>query len=118
VGFINGTDQRIQNNIHYGELQRILECFLDDQEMWEGMKGKRRLLAVITPCKTDGKDATKVVTEYVKLQGTIVTDLQAVQCVVGRARRRNTWGIIDRGTDSTRPEFISEVEGTIVQDSN
>lgn len=77
------------------------------------MKGKRVLLAVITPCKTDGKDATKLLTEYSRLQECIVTDLQAIQCVVGRVRRgTKTWGIIDRSTDEARPEFISEVEGT------
>jgi hypothetical protein len=82
------------------------------QEIWGEMKGKRQLLAVITPCKTDGKDATKPVTEYTMFHKTIVTDLQSVQCVVGRVRRRNTWGIIDRSMDEARPEFISQVEGT------
>ena len=76
------------------------------------MKSQRRLLAVITPCKTDGRDATKSVTEYTKVLSTIVTDLQSVQCVVGRVRRRATWGIIDRNIDEARPEFISRVDAT------
>jgi hypothetical protein len=113
VGFKDDESNEIQNIIHYGELHLVLDCFLDDQEMWGEMKSKRHLLAVITPCKTDGKDATKVVTEYTKLYKPIVTDLQAVQCVIGRAQRRGkTWGIIDRSMDETRPEFISKVEGT------
>ena len=66
---------------------------------------------MITPCKTDGKDATKVVTEYTLSTATIVTDLQAVQCVVGCVQRQKTWGIIDRSMDEARPEFISSVEG-------
>lgn len=78
------------------------------------MQETRQLLAVITPCKTDGKDATTdTVTEYTKFQETIITDLQSVQCVVGRVRRgTKTWGIIDRSTDEARPVFISEVEGS------
>ena len=67
---------------------------------------------MITPCKTDGKDATKVVTEYTVSTATIVTDLQAVQCVIGRVQRQKTWGIIDRSMDEARPEFVSSVEGT------
>jgi len=66
---------------------------------------------VITPYKTDGKDATKVVTEYTLSTATIVTDLQAVQCVVGRVQRQKTWGIIDRSMDEAMPEFVSSVEG-------
>lgn len=114
MGFVDECG-KIWRNIHYGELHRILECLLDDREMWGGMKGKRRLLAVITPCKTDGNDASKSVTEYTKLHSTIVTDLQSVQCVVGRVRRRNTWGIIDRNSDEARPEFISQVDATTNQ---
>jgi hypothetical protein len=90
-----------------------LECKLDSAEIWGNLKGKHYLLAVITPCKTDGKDATKVVTEYTVSTATIVTDLQAVQCAIGRVQRQKTWGIIDRSMDEARPEFVSSVEGKI-----
>jgi hypothetical protein len=90
----------------------ILECTLDNAEIWGKLKGKRRLLAVVTPCKTEGKDATKVVTEYTAFRATIVTDLQAIQHVIGRAKRRNTWGIIDRSMEEARPVFISGEEGS------
>jgi hypothetical protein len=112
VAFNNERGQIIQHNIHYGKLHRILECVLDGQEIWGEMKGKRQLLAVITPCKTDGKDATKLVAEYTKSQETLVTDLQVVQCVIGRVCRGKIWGVIDRSMDEARPEFLSQVEGT------
>jgi hypothetical protein len=90
-----------------------LECTLDEAEIWGKLQGKRQLLAVVTPCKTEGKDATRVVTEYTACKATIVTDLQAIQHVIGHAQRRNTWGIIDRSTEEARPEFIPSSEGVI-----
>jgi hypothetical protein len=91
----------------------ILDFVLDDHAVWEKMGGTRQLLAVITPCQMNRIDATISLTEYTKLQATLVTDLQAVQCVVGRCRRGpKIWGIIDRSTDEARPEFITDIEGT------
>jgi hypothetical protein len=92
--------------IFYGKLERILEYEIPDARFWGVLRGKTRLLAVITPCVTKGKDATKQVTIYNDTSTQIVTDLQAVECVVGRVLTRNEWGIIDRSGDSTRTEFI------------
>jgi len=97
-------------------LHHILECTLDNKEIWGNSKDKKHLLAVITPCKTEGKDATKVVVEYTVFKANIVTDLQAVRCVIGRVQRQNTWGIIDRSMDEARPEFLSNIEGTRLED--
>ena len=48
---------------------------------------------------------------YSKMTTTIVTDLRAIQGVVGRVKMRNEWGIIDRSDKSVRTEFISnEIE--------
>ena len=92
--------------IFYGKLERILEYEIPDSSFWGVLRGKTRLLAVITPCITNGKDATKEVTIYNDTTTQIVTDLQAVECVVGRVQTRNAWGIIDRSGDSSRTEFI------------
>jgi hypothetical protein len=66
---------------------------------------------VVTLCKTEGKDATNVVTEYNAVRATIVTDLQVIQHVIGCVQRRNTWSIIDRSTEEARPIFISGEDG-------
>ena len=92
--------------IFYGKLERILEYKIQDSKFWGILRGKRRLLAVITPCVTNGKDATNQLTIYNETTTQIVTDLQAVECVVGRVLTRNGWGIIDRSGDSSRTEFI------------
>lgn len=50
---------------------------------------------------------------YSKMTTMIVTDLRAIQSVVGRVKMRNEWGIIDRSDKSVRTEFISnETEGS------
>jgi hypothetical protein len=93
---------------YYGRLDSVLECPLSDKGFWGAdLKGTTRLLAVITPCKTNGEDATQKVLSYDKTTTQIVVDLQSVECVIGRVCTRNRWGIIDRSGDFARTEFIS-----------
>jgi hypothetical protein len=65
-----------------------------------------RLLAVIEPCVTEGKDATKEVVYYQRKTTHIVTDLQTIGAVVGRVKTRGKWGIIDRSGNNARPIFL------------
>lgn len=97
--------------VFYGELNYILECRLGNQQIWpqQDFRNQTRLLAVITPCNTKGKDATKQVVEYTTSTTRIVTDLLVVQCVVGRVQRGNKWGIIDRSGEQARTEFVMRV---------
>lgn len=93
---------------YYGRLDLILECHIPDDPFWPvELKGNIRLLAIITPCETEGEDATKELLMYKKMTTQIATDLQCVECVVGRAETRKNWGIIDRSGDFARTEFIS-----------
>ena len=92
--------------IFYGKLKQILEYKIPDSQFWGILQGKITLLAIITPCVTNGKDATKQLTMYTETTMQIVTNLQTVKCVVGRVLTQNRWGIIDRSGDSSRTEFI------------
>ncbi|KAF8512809.1 hypothetical protein JB92DRAFT_2926436 [Gautieria morchelliformis] len=71
---------------------------------------KRHLLALVMPCSTGGRDATKVVTTYSLTMAPIVIDLRTVECVVGRVRRGNEWGIVDRSGDYARTVFVDPVQ--------
>lgn len=93
--------------IFYGELLQILECRLDKKNIWKDFRNQTRLLAVIRPCATRNEDATTSIVEYEGYTTPIVTDLQTVQCVIGRVRRGKKWGIIDRSGDIARTQFIS-----------
>ncbi|KAF8487603.1 hypothetical protein JB92DRAFT_2952457 [Gautieria morchelliformis] len=71
---------------------------------------KRHLLALVMPCSTGGRGATKVVTTYSLTTAPIVIDLRTVECVVGRVRRGNEWGIVDRSGDYARTVFVDPVQ--------
>ena len=101
------ADDNLVRTIFYGRLERILECQLNGDRIWGDFKEKLYLLAVITPCLTHGLDATQELTVYSKMTTAVVTDLRAVQCVIGRIQVRNFWGIIDRSDKAVRTEFVS-----------
>lgn len=84
----------------------ILEVDIPDQDFWGEYRDKTVLLALITPCKTKGTDATKVLTTYTVTTAQVIVDLQTISSVVGRIKSRRTWTIIDRSTDYARTEFI------------
>jgi hypothetical protein len=71
----------------YGQLQYILECdLLHHAEL--GIPDRHKyLLAVVVPCITNGKDATREATMYNTTSTAIVIDLQVIGCVVGRVKR-------------------------------
>ena len=103
---VEDAHHNLIRQIFYGRLDIILECQIPDKIFWAALRGKKLLLALLTPCSTNGKDATQQVVTYTQITTQVVTDLQAVACVVGRIGTRNRWGIIDRSGDLARTEFI------------
>ncbi|EGO28981.1 hypothetical protein SERLADRAFT_432993 [Serpula lacrymans var. lacrymans S7.9] len=81
---------------HYGHLEQILVCQLGNDDFWKDLSGRGLLLAVITPCKTEGKDAALEVAVYGGLAAAIATDIRDIKAVVGQVKTRGRWGIIDR----------------------
>ncbi|KAJ7436328.1 hypothetical protein FB451DRAFT_1061778 [Mycena latifolia] len=96
--------------LFYGRLEQILVCALPKDHIFGGFSGKTRLLAVITPCSTAGKDATKEIVAYNRIAAMIVTDVQTVSAVVGRIRTREQWTIVDRSGGLVKPEFVPSAE--------
>ncbi|KAJ7466345.1 hypothetical protein FB451DRAFT_1561112 [Mycena latifolia] len=96
--------------LFYGRLEQILVCALSKDNIFGGFSGKTRLLAVITPCSTAGKDATKEIVAYTRIAAMIVTDVQTVSAVVGRIRTREQWTIVDRSGGLVKPEFVPSAE--------
>jgi hypothetical protein len=91
-----------------------MECQLPDDSAFGAFRGKLRLLAHITPCKTDGKDATQELTLYRTETAPIITDLATIRAVIGRVQTtgglgtQKRWGIIDRSTALARTTFEDE----------
>ncbi|KAJ7027107.1 hypothetical protein C8F04DRAFT_965593, partial [Mycena alexandri] len=95
------------SQIFYGQLEQILDCVLPKDKTLGIVSGKRRLLAVIHPCKnTRGKDAALEHTNYTELANVLVTDLQSVVAVVGRLKTRGRWSIVDRTGGLIHPQFV------------
>ena len=93
--------------IFYGQLDLILEFNVPNHKFWGPyLCGKTVLLAVITPCITQGKDAKKEVTTYTHTSTQVVTDLYTISSVIGHVWTRNRWGIVDRSEESSRMEFV------------
>ena len=100
-------DQPLQlRQVFYGRLESIIDVELPCTPRLNISAGTRYLLALVTPCSTGGKDATRELTTYTETTAQVVIDLRTVECVVGRVRRGNEWGIIDRSGDFARTVFV------------
>jgi hypothetical protein len=91
--------------VQYGQLEKILVCLLSNNTQWLGLAGKTLLLALIRPCQTNGRDATKEETRYSRNLSSIITDLWNVKGVVGRVKSCGEWTIIDCRSSFTKPAF-------------
>jgi hypothetical protein len=105
-------------------VEKVIECQLPDDPAFGVFRGKLRLLAHITPCKTDGKDATQELTFYRTETAPIITDLATIQAVIGRVPTRGGpstqrhWGIIDRSGALAKTNFHDEEEDTSDEDDD
>jgi hypothetical protein len=97
--------------IFYGQLICIIDVVMPWSRTLNLDKVCRYLLTVIQPCSTSGKDATREVTTYSETTVPVVVDLRTVECVVGRVKQGNEWGIVDRSGEFARTVFVDpEVE--------
>lgn len=93
------------------DVDMCLQCDLDDVPFWgEQCAGRHFLLALITPCKTNGRDATDEVVSYSTVSTKVVVDLQTVTGKIGRVKTRGKWGLIDQSTGVARTIFVDPEE--------
>jgi hypothetical protein len=69
--------------IFCGQLICIIDVVMPRSRTLNLDKVCRYLLAVIQPCSTSGKDATREVTTYLETTVPVVVDLHPLECVVG-----------------------------------
>ncbi|KAE9407425.1 hypothetical protein BT96DRAFT_809662 [Gymnopus androsaceus JB14] len=104
---VNGPNEFVPR-VFYGQLENILVCDLPNDPIWGEMRNTTRLLAVLTPCVTKGRDATEGVVVYNKMNASIVTDLQTISAVIGRIASQKKWGIVDRSNGLADTVFVNE----------
>jgi len=86
--------------IFYGNLEKIFVYQVPNDAFFGDLSGKQQILVLLTPWKTEGKDATKTLTFVQTTLAPIVTDIRNVKAVVGLAETRSRSGIIDRAKES------------------
>ncbi|KAF9219674.1 hypothetical protein BS17DRAFT_716798, partial [Gyrodon lividus] len=106
-------------SIHYGRLERVLVCQLNEESIWKTFRNSTLLLALITPAATDGQDATMAVTHFSHFTAPIITDTRSIKAAIGRVQSRKKWGVIDRTPNLAQVVFAPEaVDNEPVQSSN
>ncbi|KAF9230875.1 hypothetical protein BU15DRAFT_56778 [Melanogaster broomeanus] len=96
--------------VNYGRLERIIVCSLPNNHFWRDLAGRTIIIVLVTPCQTNGTDATQGFTSYNRKLATIATDLRNVKAVVGRFKTRGEWVIIDRSGAYAQPLFDPEAD--------
>ena len=92
--------------VFYGRLHCILDLTILRSREINPHAPKHYLLALVEPCSTQGRDATRELTRYSQTTTKIVIDIRAIECVVGRVARGGEWGIIDRSGNFMRTVFV------------
>jgi hypothetical protein len=100
----------------YGQVQSYIYITLPAEPRLKTDRDSSALLALVTLCKTNGKDASLAPVWYQEMEKVRAFDIATIDCVVGRIKVDNRWGIIDRTLGSQRtmihgmwePEYESE----------
>ena len=102
--------------VYYGELQLILVCTLPDNPIFQNYAGNTFLLAIVTPCKTQCKDAREELTCYKDVHTKLAVDVRSITAVVGRVKTRQKWYIVDQ-FDAAIPTFdeLNEKNGNEIE---
>lgn len=85
-----------------------MECKLPHDPFLKTAAGKTWLFALITPCKTEGRDAAKEHTTYTTELASVIADLRSVQVVVGRVCSRGVWTLINRSDTFADTSFSGD----------
>jgi hypothetical protein len=99
--------------ICYGRLEQIMVCELPVDPFLDELSGTMWLLALVTPCNTNGRDAIHEHTTYTTQTASVITDIRSIRAVVGRVHSRGLWAIIDRSSEISHAAFeVGEMGGS------
>jgi hypothetical protein len=107
----HGGAPLINKSVSYGHLEKILICKLPDNNIFQDLRGKICLLALVIPCNTNGCHATMEMTMYTTTTTSVITDLQFIKAVVGCIESRVQWSIIDRSRSIAHVAFAEDNDG-------
>ena len=113
-----GRPPRDKQIICYGQVQSYVYVTLQAEQHLNTKCDSTAILALVTLCKTNGKDASLEPVWYQEMAQVRAFDIATIDCVVGRIKVGNHWGIIDQSFGSEHavmhgmwePEYESEDE--------
>jgi len=102
----------------YGRVHSYIRVTLPAEPRLKTDCKSTAILTLVTLCKTNGEDASRVLVWYHKMELVRAFDVVTIDCVVGRVKVGDRWGIIDPSLGSERavmhgmwePEYKSEDE--------
>ena len=111
-----GRPARDKRTVCYGQVQSYIYITLPAEPQLKTSQDSTAILALVSLCKTNGMDASLVPVWYQEMELVRAFDIATIDCVVGRIRVGDRWGIIDRSFGSERavmhgmwePEYESE----------
>lgn len=104
--------------INYGQLVDIFYIELNEHN--DANAGTKYLLGHVLPSKIlKHQDAAEKVVEYQQMdRNPLIINLLSIDATVGRVKRHNTWGIVDRSRDAVRTLFIDDDNAPQAASSN
>ena len=111
-----GRPARDKRTVCYGQVQSYIYITLPAEPCLKTNSDLSAILALVTLCKTNGKDASLEKVWYREMEIVRAFNIVTIDCVVGRIKVGDCWGIIDRSFGSERavihgmsePEYESE----------
>jgi len=102
----------------YGRVHSYIHVTLPTEPRLKTNRKSTAILTLVTLCKTNGEDASRVPVWYHKMELVCAFDIVTIDCVVGQVKVGDRWGIIDHSLGSERtvmhgmwePEYESEDE--------
>ena len=89
----------------YGQVQSYIYITLPAKPHLGINRNATAILALVKLCKTDGKDTSLGLVWYQEMENVRAFDVATIDCVIGRIKVGNRWGIIDRSYGSQRVEM-------------
>ena len=91
-----GRPARDKRTVNYGQVQSYIYVTLPATPWLKINRNSTAILALVTLCKTDGQDASLTPVWYQGMGKVRAFDIATIDCIVGRIKVENRWGIVDR----------------------
>jgi len=104
--------------ICYGQVHSYIRVTLPARPHLKTDRKSAAILALVTLCKTNGENASRVPVWYHKMELVRAFDVVTIDCIIGQVKVGNHWGTTNRSLGSERmvmhgmwePEYESEDE--------